>query len=207
VPLIDPRNPTDTPHFVERTYPVYLENRKRYNLDIAIEQFLDARRETAYLETRGLAAAALIDSLQQLYSSEKGFAEIMEDFNRQKSVLRNGMKSLMKSVFPKMGASELQEVLQKLPELNRRSFLNLLKTWTNALGLKVHHSELTAVKDTRNSLAHSIRFKSTDEPGKVREYYRLINLVDLVFLKMLNYAGPYIRMNLEMLTVERVELH
>jgi hypothetical protein len=204
--LIDPRNPVDTVRFVETTYPIYLQNRRRYNLDIAIEQFLDAKRETAYLETRGLAAAALIDSLQQMYGFKNGIAEILHDFDSQKRTLRDGMRSLVQSTFPQIGEGELQEVLQKLPELNRKSFLTLLKIWTDTLGLNMPNSELIAVRNTRNSLAHSMQFKSTDQPSKIREYFRLVNLIDLLFLKVLNYSGPYIRMDLATLTFERAEL-
>lgn len=205
-PLIDPRNPNDTPFFIKKVYPAYLRNRDSYNLDIAIEQYLDAKRETAYLETRGLAAAALIDSLQQLYASENDFVEIVKDFAQQKNIVRNGMKTLMKSTFPDIKVEELQEVLAKIPELNRRAFLNLLKEWTSDLGLHIPDSELSAIKDTRNSLAHEMRFKSTDNRGKVREYFRLINLTNQIFLKLLGYQGYYIHVDLETLAFEREEL-
>jgi len=202
-PLIYPRELSDTALFIEKAYPTYLKLRDRYNLDVAIEQYLDAKRETAYLETRGLAAVALIDSLQQLYASENGFAEIVKCFGQKRNMVREGMKSMMKSAFPAIKDDELHEVLQKLPELNRRSFLNLLKKWVYALGLQIPDSELTAVKDTRNSLAHKICFKSTDQKGKKREYFRLINLIDQVFLKLLGYDGRFIGINLDTLRFER----
>jgi hypothetical protein len=208
--LIDYRNPHDTPTFIEKIYSAYLKHRDSYNLDIAIEQYLDAKRETAYLETRGLAAAALIDSLQQLYFSEKenGFIEIIKDkdFAQQKHIVRNGMKKLMKSTFPNIEAEELQEVLEKIPELNRRSFLNLLKKWTSDLGLEIPAPELSAIKDTRNSLAHKMRFKSNEQTEKKREYFRLMNLIDQVFLKLLDYKGYFIYVDLKTLAFERKEL-
>jgi len=128
--LIDCRNPHDTPTFIEKVYPYYLKFRDTYNLDIAIEQCLDAKRETAYLETRGLAAVALIDSLQQLYASGHRLTEIVKGFSKRKYRLREYLKNFITSTFPDIQSGELGEVLQKVPELNRRSFLNLLKEWT-----------------------------------------------------------------------------
>ena len=205
-PLIDLQNPNDTPFFIKKVYPAYLRNRDSYNLDIAIEQYLDAKRETAYLETRGLAAVALIDSLQQLYASENGFVEIVKGFTQQKNIVRNGMKTLMESTFPDIKVEELQEVLEKIPELNRRSFLKLLKEWTSDLGLQIPASELAAIRDTRNSLAHKMCFKSSEHGEKIREYFRLMNLIDQVFLKLLDYKGYFIYVDLKALASERKEL-
>jgi len=204
--LIDYRNPHDTPTFIEKVYPYYLKFRDTYNLDIAIEQCLDAKRETAYLETRGLAAVALIDSLQQLYASGHRLTEIVKGFSKRKYRFREYLKNFLTSSFPDIQSGELNEVLQKIPELNRRSFLNLLKEWTSDLGLQIPDSELSAIRDTRNSLAHSMRFKATASHGKIREYFRLINLINQAFLKLLKYQGYYINVNLETLDFDRKEL-
>jgi len=204
--LIDYRNPNDTPTFIEKVYPAYLKYRNTYNLDIAIEQCLDAKRETAYLETRGLAAVALIDSLQQLYASGHGLAKIVDDFSKRKHRLHEYLRNFITSTFPNIQNEELNEVLQKIPELNRRSFLNLLKKWTSDLGLQISDSELSAIKDTRNSLTHRMCFKSTASHGKVREYFRLINFINKVLLKLLEYQGYYINVNLETLDFDRKEL-
>jgi hypothetical protein len=205
-PLIDPRNPNDTPFFIKKIYPAYMKHRDSHNLDIAIEQYLDARRETAYLETRGLAAVALIDSLQQLYASGHGLTEIVEEFRKRERRVQEGLKKLMMSIFPEIQNPELDEMLQKTQELNRRSFLKLLKKWTNDLGLNIPATELSLVRDTRNSLAHKLRFISTDNRGKIQEYYRLLNIIDQVFLKLLGYQGYYINVNLSTLAFERKEL-
>jgi len=204
--LIDYRNPHDTLTFIEKVYPYYLKFRDTYNLDIAIEQCLDAKRETAYLETRGLAAVALIDSLQQLHASSHRLTEIVKGFSKRKYRFREYLKNLITSTFPDIQSGELNEILQKMPELNRRSFLNLLKEWTSDIGLQIPDSELSAIRDTRNSLAHSMRFKATASHGKIREYFRLINLINEAFLKLLKYQGYYINVNLENLDFNRKEL-
>ena len=204
--LIDDQNPDDTPLFIQTAYPAYLRCRNSYNLDVAIEQYLDAKRETACLETRGLAAVALVDSLQQLYASQNNLAEIVQGFSKQKKKVRKYVNTSLKSAFPDIKDEELHEMLQKISELNRRSFLDLLRTWTNALGLKMVDYELGAVKDTRNSLAHGLCFRSTNQREKVREYFRLINLINQIFLKLLGYSGQYVHVDLNTLTFECREL-
>lgn len=206
VPLIDPREPSDTALFIEKVYPTYLKLRDAYNLDIAIKQYVDTKRETAYLETRALAAVALIDSLQQQYASGHGLTEIVKDFGKQKNGVRECLKNFITSAFPNIKKEELDEIVGKIPELNRRSFLNLLKKWMGDLGLQIPDSELSAIKDTRNSLAHRMCFKSSDKREKMREYFRLINLINQVFLKLLDYKGYFIHVDLKTLAFERREL-
>lgn len=206
LPLIDPREPSDTPLFIEKVYPAYLKLRDGYNLDVAFEQCLDAKRETAYLTTRALAAVALIDSLQQQYASRQGLTEIVKGFGKQKNKVREYLKNFITSTFTSIKTEELDEMMGKIPELNRRSFLNLLKKWTDGLGLQISLSELSAIRSTRNCLAHKMCFKSSNNQDKIREYFRLINFINQVFLKLLDYKGYYIHFDLKTMASERREL-
>lgn len=206
LPLIDPREPSDTPLFIEKVYPTYLKLRDVYNLDIAIEQCLDAKRETAYLETRALAAVALVDSLQQQHASGHELTEIVKEFGKQENGIRKCLESFITSAFPSIKEEQLDEIAGKIPELNRRSFLNLLKKWVDNLDLQIPASELSAIRDTRHSLAHRMCFKSCDELGKKREYFRLVNFINMVFLKLLGYQGYSIHVDLPTLAFKRRKL-
>lgn len=206
LPLIDPREPSDTPLFIEQVYPTYLKLRDVYNLDIAIEQCLDAKRETAYLETRALAAVALIDSLQQQYGSGHKLTEIVKEFGNHENGIRKCLESFIISAFPSVKEEQLGEMVGKIPELNRRSFLNLLRKWVDNLDLQILASELSAIRDTRHSLAHRMCFKSRDGLGKEREYFRLVNFINMVFLKLLGYQGYFIYVDLPTLAFERRKL-
>lgn len=155
--MIDARNPEDTPLFIEKAYPAYLAFRNNYNLDVAIDLYLDAKRGTAYLETRALAAVALLDILGKLYQGSK-----------------NG------------------------------TYLERMKKLVTSLKLQVAEPELKKVKNTRNSLVHDGRFKKSEPATK--QYFRLISIVDQVFLKLLNYDGYFIHMNLLTLSFERKKL-
>ena len=209
VAMIDTRNPDDIAVFIQKAYPAYLELRKFYNLDVAIDLCLDAKRETAYLETRGLAAVVLLDFLQQRYVSQYGFDQIMGGFGGQKSKeVRDHLRELILLSFPNIQDNSLKEMLDKIPELNRRSYLNLLKLWTCHLGLKIPQQELELprVRDTRHALAHRGEFTSADHQEKIREYYRVINIIHQAFLKLLNYDGYFIHVDTDTLSFERQRL-
>ena len=217
LPLIDPRNPQDTPLFVEKVYSKYLELRDSYNIDIAIEQYLDAKRATTYLETRALTAVSLLDFLQGRYASQHGLDEIVSDFskNKKKKELRGSIRKVIESTFPDshddelkevLGEDKIEEMLEGIPELNRRSYLNILKLWARDLELDMSQDELLKVKDTRNSLVHNAKFQLKDSEGGKREYFRIIRLIDRVFLKLLNYDGYFIDVNLDTLQFGRCML-
>jgi len=204
LPLIDPQNHQDIVLFIEKVYPAYLKLRDSYNLDIAIEQYLDAKRGTAYLETRALAAVSLLDFLQGRYASPRSLDKIVSNFgNEKKRKLRIHLKEYLKELFPCTDGSTLNEMAEKVPELNRRSYLNLLVLWTCDLEVDMSQDELSRVKDTRNSLVHGAKFSSSDSSGKTREYFRIIRLINQVFLKLLGYDSWFMDVNLNTMRFER----
>jgi hypothetical protein len=204
--LIDSRDHTDTAVFIEKAYPAYLRLRKEYNLDIAIEQYLDANNSTTYLETRGLAAVALIDSLQQLYTSKHRLTKIIKGFGNKKEDIKAALTSTISTAFPNIESQQLSDILEKLPELNRKPFFSLLRAWTNSIGLNIADSELRKIVRTRNSLAHNMSYRSRDSRGKQVEYFRLINFVNQVFLKLLSYDGHFIYVDLNDLSFNRKQI-
>lgn len=210
--LIDPRNPQDTAIFIEKVYPTYLKLRDSYNLNIAIEQYLDAKRATMYLETRALAAVSLLDFLQGRYASQHGLSKIVKLSNKEQEQIRLCLKGIIESLRPNinddkfkevLGENTLQEMMEKTSELNRRSYLNVLKLWVHNLKLDISEDELSEVKCTRNALVHNAKFRSTSSEGKTREYFRIIRLIDQIFLKLLGYDGYFIDINLDTLQFDR----
>lgn len=202
-PLIDPDNPQDTNLFVEKVYPTYLKLHDSYNLDTAIELYLDAKRETAYLETRALRAVSLLDFLIGCYASQHNLDKIRSDFKEKEKGLHGYLKEDIQRLFPDIKENELDEMLAKISELNRRSFLNLLKRLGRDLKLNIPKGELSKVKDIRNALVHEAEFQSTNDTDKKREYFRVIRLIDQLFLKLLGYDGYFIDINLDTLEFER----
>ncbi|HUM43980.1 MAG TPA: hypothetical protein PKI14_13630 [Fervidobacterium sp.] len=203
LPLIDPQSSQDTILFIEKIYPEYLKLRDSYNLNTAIELYLDAKRETVYLETRALTAVALLDLLQGCHAIQHGLDKIKIDFDKKEKKLRSLLKKDIQTLFPDIKESELGEMIEKISELNRRSYLNLLKLLTYDLRLQIPQGELSKVKGTRNSLAHRAKFQSSNETDQLREYFRIISLIDIVFLKLLGYSGNFIKINLDTLEFER----
>lgn len=201
LPLIDPQSSQDTVLFIEKVYPEYLKLRDSYNLDTAIELYLDAKRKTVHLETRALRAVSLLDFIIGCYASQHGLGKIRSDFKEKGKGLRSYLKEDIRRLFPDIKKNELSEMLEKTQELNRRSFLNLLKRLRCNLKLNIPEDELSKVKDTRNSLVHKAKFPSTNDAD--REYFRVIRLIDQVFLKLLGYDGYFIDINLDTLKLER----
>ncbi len=201
--LIDPKDPSETALFIEKIYSSYLQLREEYNLDIAIEQFLDANNSTTYLETRGLAAVALIDSLQQIYTSKNKLTKILERFDDISDHIFASLTTIINANFPNLTINQINEIKEKIPELNRKSFFRLLQIWTKNMNIIIPDSELGEIKRTRNSLAHNMNYRSPVSEGKQHEYFRLINFINQVFLRLLGYEGYYIYFNLETDEFER----
>ena len=66
--VIDPRNPNETASFIEKVYNGYLNSENLYGLDKAIEAYLDAKSEAAYLESRALKAVVVLEFLKGKYA-------------------------------------------------------------------------------------------------------------------------------------------
>lgn len=182
--------------FIEKVYPEYLKLRDSYNLDTAIELYLDAKQETVYLETRALRAVSLLDFLIGRYAFQHGIDKIRSDFKEKEKELHSYLKEDIHRLFPDIKTNELDEMLAKILELNRRSLLNLLKRLRRDLRLNIPKDELPKVIDTRNSLVHKAKFPSTNDAD--REYFRVIRLIDQLFLKLLGYDGYFIDINLRL---------
>ena len=80
LPVIDYRNPNDTASFINQVYPNYIAKKDDFGLDTAIESYLDAKRESGYLETRALRAVVVLEFLRSRYSRKKGFGIMLADW-------------------------------------------------------------------------------------------------------------------------------
>lgn len=74
----------------------------------------------------------------------------------------------------------------KFKSLNRRTLRWVLKQVFQDVGLTVPSPNLDALIETRNALVHEGSFNTND---RVREYYRVISIMDRLLLKMLGYGG------------------
>lgn len=189
LPLIDPRNPHDTASFVKQSFSAYLSQRDDYGLDIAIETYLDAKRETGYLETRALRAVVVLEFLKSRYA-KRGKIEFILRGCHFKKVSRK-IRLVLQQEFNSMSLPRniLDEMKSRITELNRKSFRAILEAMFAELGISVTKDELGRFIKIRNSLIHKASFVTTEY---WQEYTFLIGTLDRIFSKILNYNGTFL---------------
>ncbi len=209
LPIIDPAavDRNETKAFIEQAYPIYLEKKESWKLDRGtIDAYLDAKAERDYLQMRGVKLAVAMEMLKSVFLElpECPVAEHIISEQQFKN-LRPRLKEVISEVLKTeaIGASSRGRVHEKIGELNRISFKYLLEHLYELVHLQVKKQDLKLFIACRNKLVHKGRFycesakpeeqkKCTPLPSKVDEYFFLVNFLDRVFLKLLDYSGPYI---------------
>lgn len=189
LPVIDPQNPYDTANFVKQVFPTYLLHKDDYSLDIVVETYLDAKRETGFLELRALRAVVVLEFLNSIYAKRKGIGFILQDSQFKK--VHHSVKSILGQQFKQMSLCEntLKEMELKIKELNRQSFRTILETMFAEFGISVTKGELDRLIKIRNSLVHKASFVTKEHWN---EYTFLIGMLDRILLKTLNYSGVFL---------------
>ncbi len=202
--LIPANNPISMKTFIENSYEKYLRLKTEYNLDLAVEMFLETRNEIAYLESRALSIVVLLDMLQSQYAAKAKTDTIIEDagFLKKISIVLEDFLGTQSTIPDELKS----EVMQKLPELNRKSYLNLMKLWLKSLNIQCDDHELRRIRNSRNSLAHSFKFTSTDSNEKIREYMRMASLLNKVLIRLLGYEGKAYGFDLADLKIIEVQV-
>lgn len=196
----------ETKTFVERTYRTYKAKREDYKLDHGtIEAYLAAKHEYDPLELRGVKLAVAMEMLKAvlLKLPNVQIREYILDDDDFKSI-KHKLEQFLRSELKKMniGQTQRKAIYEKLSELNRWPFEDVLTDFFIGIGLHVEERDLQRFIKSRNSLVHEGRFyyetaKSDDQKKEdafnsiTEEYYFLVNFLDKVFLKLLGYSGLY----------------
>jgi hypothetical protein len=190
-PVIDPRNPDDTAHFIQQSYLNYLNNSETWGLDIGIESYLDAKRETTYLETRALRAAILLEFFKNRYLITSNEGNILPEkvFDKKRKVIQSDLERTFIDM-SSVDGNEMKEIIGKIPELNRKAFKSILCSMFSRIGLTVDEEEIRKIIKIRNSLVHTGKFAEIPDFAPVQQYYFLINVLDKIILKIVSYRGP-----------------
>jgi len=187
LPLIDHRNPKDTVSFVEQTFSNYLSYKN--DLNTAIETYLDAKRETGFLEIRALKAVVVLEFLNSKYASRKDIDFILHanKFRNVRHAVIDALTEQSKEIpfHPKI----LDDMILKINELNRFTFRSILETMLHEYNIVMTDVDLDRFIKIRNSLVHKASFL-TDNYWD--EYCFLLGVLDRIFLKMLNYNGSFL---------------
>ncbi len=118
--------------FIEKTYDTYVNNRERYQLNTRIiDLYLDAKAESDYLQVRGAKMAIALEATKAVFTNLQdnpvheniltgsAFKKLQKEFCNQMPLLLE--KAHLASID---GLSE--KICDKLPELKRRAFRDLL---------------------------------------------------------------------------------
>jgi hypothetical protein len=187
--VIDSKITGDIKEFIEVGYEHFLQLKEQYRLDKIVNAFLESKRSNSYLESRGIAAIQAIELLAGKYAEKHSLVYIMDENDFNEKVNNNGtsINDVFQKAFGESYVSALcGEHNEKIKGLNRRSLRQVLKQIFQDFTMIVPGSKLQALMETRNALVHRGSF-NTDE--RVKEYYRLLSIMDRLLLKMLNYSG------------------
>lgn len=219
LPLLsdNPEDAEPTRVFAETTFPAYLEKSSEYMLDRgSLDTYLEAKLGVLgqeYLEMSALKLTVAMEMLAHAYLRAKrleGYETIMppDDFQNCLQDLETVVEGCLtaKNLKPKTA----RRIAGRVKELNNAPFKDILDQLFKGIDLNVVRSSKNAMGDAelfaccRNSLAHTGQFLSTTRPpgkpcpfaqgsaGNKQAYFFMQSLVDRVFLRLLDYDGPYI---------------
>jgi hypothetical protein len=90
------------------------------------------------------------------------------------------------------------EMADKIDELNRRSFLSLLKRLLKHLELKADQEETKMFVDIRNTLVHKANFLKRNDFAETslyedewRQFCRVLSFTSRIMLAIIGYRGYY----------------
>jgi len=187
--VVDPINPDDIKEFIEKGHERFTQLKEQYKLGHVVDAYLEAKRPHSYLESRGIAAIQAMELLAGQYAEKHNLVCVMDEneFTDKLSGIGTAINEVFQKTFGEGYVGTLcGEHNEKLKSLNRRTLRQVLKQVLRHFELGVPGSRLHALMGTRNALVHRGAFNTND---RVKEYYRLISIMDRLLLKMLGYAG------------------
>jgi len=211
--LIDPRagHAGENKIFTETAMKAYFSKRDAFRLDKGtIDLYLDAKQEQDYLETRAVKLTIAVEALKHAFLSvpDSKTTEYLieaETWEGLVPLLHLAMREmLIAKGIPGLKADIMFSLINenKLRGLNRRGFSSILRKLLRYIGLRSAR-DLDLFVKCRNTLVHQGTFYTTiADPSekelypvlqsKAHEYRFILHFVDVIFLRLLDYHGPYI---------------
>jgi hypothetical protein len=199
--------------FIETAFPAFISKRDSFELDKGvINTYLDAKSEYDAIASNGLKLAIVMEMLAHANLRVNGLEKCekivpQNDFEDCLDGLETTIEDYLTS--RNLKPKTAKRISHRARELNNSPFENILDQLFKSIGLDVVRSDKNTIGDAqlfadcRNSLAHTGQFLSTKRPlgrpcpfaanwtGNKQEYFFMVSLVDRVFLRLLNYDGPY----------------
>lgn len=180
--------------FIAQSYGPYLDARDRFNLNVAIGYYLASKSE-GELYTRFLLACTAMETLVSNYAEKQGRGDLRfvvpeTDFGSEEARLQDSLTGVLQEVFPGLSHDQLDDMLVKVKELNRRSFRRVLRKMLDERGVDYDKKSDLHFIEVRHKVVHE------GVPGKnpaelFRHYSVLIELLDRIILSILEYKGEH----------------
>ncbi len=176
-------------------------------VDAAIESYIDAKGESDYIELRAAKLAVALEALRCVLSRSPQWdiREFIMDSELFKSRALPQLQREVEKVLRDLAVSkqDRESIANKVLWMNSRSFSRQLEDLFRKLRLDINGKDIRLFVACRNKLIHAGAFycgcataaeKRALSPldGPVREFLFMLHVLDQVFLKLLNYSGPYI---------------
>lgn len=192
--LIGGTRATQLKEFVAHSYEPYLEARDRFNLPVAVGYYLASKSETEMF-TKFLLASTAMETLVSNFAEKRAQGDLRyivpeHDFNAQRARLEDRLHEALGEVFPGLSDGELDDARVKVGELNRRSFRRVLKRMLNERGVQYDKRTDLQFMTLRHAVVHT-GVLGMDIRESFRHYSTLIELLDRIFLRILEYEGEY----------------
>ncbi len=192
--LLGGANGTELKLFVSCCYDAYFEARDRFNLPVVIGYYLASKCEPE-MYTKFLLACTAMETLISNFA-EKGTQGdlryiVPEDkFKEKRDELEGLVSEALVRVFPRLSEAQVDDARVKVAEINRRSYRRLVRKMLEEVGVDFHRQADLRFIDLRHKLVHT-GVLGTDVRESLGHYSRLIELLDRVLLKILQYEGQY----------------
>lgn len=172
--------------FLNKSYNNYTDQlNTKYNFTLALKWYLDSMA-LRYDVMKFISASTALESILDSFSTEsesilpkKDFCELRKKINK---VIENEVKT-------KVSQEEMESILQRLSDINRRSYKKKAQRLLESLELLDDQTKesLKKIIVVRDRITHSGRFIDNDQDKKKvsNTYFELKSLLTKVFLKIL----------------------
>jgi hypothetical protein len=192
--------------FIAHSYEPYLEVRDIFNLPVAIGYYL-ASKSQSEIYTKFLLACSAMETLLSNFAQKGAQGDVRyivpeEEFKDKRKVLEGLLSDALLSVFPRLSRAQVDDARVKVAEINRRSYRRVVRKMLEELGVDFDRRADLRFINLRHKVVHT-GVLGADVRESFRHYSGLIELLDRIFLKILQYDGGYLRYSDQMHFIAR----
>jgi hypothetical protein len=171
--------------FLNKSYNSYNDQlNTKYNFTIALKWYLDSNA-LRYEVMKFISASTSLESILDSFSTESEAVLPSAVFKK----IRNKIEPIIRNeIGNQIPLEEVESMLQRIPDINRRSYRKKAEGLLNTLGILDNQTRetLKEIIEIRDRITHSGRFVDPEDKRKAaKAYFELITILTKVFLKIL----------------------